>query len=175
MFKHLLLKWGRFKWYVSLYTCQYPWVWVFLLSFRIRKVYFAKFKECNCRCHHIPKLFKSLEKNVAWGKCKTLLALLKLKALRGWEAAFFFLCPCLKMHIDDTANGTISFATTWVIMCSVNLYNIESSSQKVIYFFKNWKENKYGAVKLLSRGIYLDISQNISLCWQFPEVLSRVL
>lgn len=97
------------------------------------------------------------------------------KSTKRGKAAFLFLCPCLKMHTDDTANGTISFATTWVIMCSVNLYNIESSSQKVIYFFKNWKENKYGAVKLLSRGIYLDISQNISLCWQFPEVLSRVL
>lgn len=98
------------------------------------------------------------------GKMQNSISSIGAKSTKGGKAAFLFLCPCLKMHTDDTANGTISFATTWVIMCLVNLYNIESSSQKVIYFFKNWKENKYGAVKLLSRGIYLDISQNISLC-----------
>lgn len=80
------------------------------------------------------------------------------------EAVFLF-AP-IQMYVGGTANRTVAFATTTslVIMCSVNLHNTESSSQKVIHFFKNWKENKYRAVKLLRRGIYLDISQNISLC-----------
>lgn len=128
---------------------------------------FLRFKGSTDRGHFVPTLFRCLRKH-GTRKLQNPQASRRFnpfgaKALRE-ESCLSLLCPWLQMHMDNTTNRTIASATTWVIMCSVNLHNIESSSQKVIHFFKNWKENKYGAVKLLSRGIYLDISQNISLC-----------